>query len=172
MQEDNELIRRYLAGDHKAFDEIHKRYHDAVFRIACMICGSPRHADDIVQEVMTALAKNLSAFKFNSRFFTYLYAITRNTACKYIRQEIRQKIPQPPGREYAVSDPTEITALNSALDRLPEKYRLPLLLKEYENMSYEEIAETVKINTGTVKSRIFYAREKLASLLKEAGCRL
>ena len=129
--------------------------------------------DDIAQDVFITVYRNLNHFRFESQFTTWLYRITVNKCKDYMRKiKIRNIFTPLKEAEEKTGDTTtpessDISGIvQKAIGRLPEKLRVPLLLKDIEGMSYQEIAETVQCEIGTVKSRIFRAREGLRNILK------
>jgi RNA polymerase sigma-70 factor, ECF subfamily len=127
--------------------------------------------DDIAQDVFITVYRNLGKFRFESQFTTWLYRITVNKCKDYLRKKkIRSVFLPIKDTDEAVyeqehtSDISE--AVHKAIARLPEKLRLPLLMKDIEGLSYQDIAETMNCEIGTVKSRIFRAREGLRNMLE------
>ncbi|HMB01550.1 MAG TPA: RNA polymerase sigma factor [Spirochaetota bacterium] len=168
------LIKQAAAGNQYAFNELCAFYYQDVRRFVTYFLGSSCHAEDAVQEVFTALITSLKRYKFQAAFKTYLFAIARNTSRKFLKKIVRENknrslartIPDPrPSSGEKHNMHTEKKRLNQALGRLNSKYREPLLLRELENMSYEEIATTLCLKTGTVKSRINTAKKKMLVLL-------
>ncbi len=128
--------------------------------------------DDIAQDVFLTVYRNLNNFRFESQFTTWLYRITVNKCKDYMRKiKIRNIFTPLTEAEEKTGDTNtpesnDISSIvQKAIGRLPEKLRVPLLLKDIEGMSYQEIAETVQCEIGTVKSRIFRAREGLKNIL-------
>ncbi|HEY6906993.1 MAG TPA: sigma-70 family RNA polymerase sigma factor, partial [Ignavibacteriaceae bacterium] len=135
--------------------------------------NSSNAVDDIAQDVFLTVYRNLNSFRFESQFTTWLYRITVNKCKDYMRKiKIRniftpiKEAEEQIGDTMAFENSDIVVLVHKAIARLPEKLRVPLLLKDIEGMSYQEIAETVQCEIGTVKSRIFRAREGLKSILK------
>ena len=176
--DDKSLIGMTLSGDYKAFETLVLRHKDKVFSISFGMAGSREMAEDITQEVFVRVYLGLNGFKFHSNFSTWLYRITKNVTYNFLKKEHRRhylsieevgnnddnnsvKIDKDIG-DY--EDAKKI-ALTRALENLSEKYKTPLILKEFQNMRYDEISQTLGISIEQVKIRIYRARQKLKSLI-------
>ena len=173
LDDDFSLIERFIEGDESTFRTLVQRHKDKIRNIIYLTLNSNDAVDDIAQDVLITIYKNLKSFRFQSQFSTWLYRITVNKCKDHLRKvKIRSIfIPIKDGEEHPVYIPSmehkDISEIvNQAISKLPEKLRLSLLLKDIEGLSYQEIAETVNCEIGTVKSRIFRAREGLRELLK------
>jgi len=173
LDDDFSLIQRFIEGDESTFKTLVQRHKDKIRNIIYLTLNSSEAVDDIAQDVLITIYKNLKSFRFESQFSTWLYRITINKCKDHLRKVKIRSIFAPikdgdaepeyiPSMEH--KDISEI--VNKAISKLPEKLRLPLLLKDIEGFSYQEIAEAVDCEIGTVKSRIFRAREGLRELLK------
>ncbi|MGA7838876.1 MAG: sigma-70 family RNA polymerase sigma factor [Ignavibacteriaceae bacterium] len=171
--DDFSLIKRFNEGDESIFPGLVRKHKEKVRNIIYLTLGNINSVDDLAQEVFIAVYKNLSHFRFECRFTTWLYRITVNK-CKDHRRKMKIRnvfIPLKETEEDLKYSPDidsgEIQDIvKKAISKLPEKLRIPLLLKDIEGFSYQEIAEFVECEIGTVKSRIFRARESLRELLK------
>jgi RNA polymerase sigma-70 factor (ECF subfamily) len=135
--------------------------------------GNGNLVDDITQEVFITVYRNLKNFRFESQFTTWLYRITVNKCKDHLRKKNVRKIftPIQDGESVSYSgnriEEKDISAVvMDAVSKLPAKLRIPLMLKDIEGFSYQEIAESLQCEMGTVKSRIFRARERLKKILK------
>lgn len=172
LDDDFSLIKRFVEGEETVFKILVHRHKEKVRNIIYLTIGSTDHVDDIAQEVFLTVYKNLSGFRFQSQFTTWLYRITVNK-CKDQLRKIRIRSIFLPIKEdenepgYLPStDSSDIAEIvQKAIKELPEKLRTPLLLKDIEGLSYQEISEAVGCEIGTVKSRIFRAREGLRNIL-------
>jgi RNA polymerase sigma-70 factor (ECF subfamily) len=173
LDDDFSLIKRFIEGDESTFSVLVQRHKEKIRNIIYLTLGNHDLVDDIAQEVLLTIYKNLSRFRFESQFTTWLYRITINKCKDHLRKiNIRhiflsfKDSDEEHGYEQSpeTSDVKEI--VHKAIEKLPDKLRIPLLLKDIEGMSYQEIAESVQCEIGTVKSRIFRARESLKTLLK------
>jgi RNA polymerase sigma-70 factor, ECF subfamily len=173
LDDDFSLIKRFIDGEESVFRLIVQRHKEKVRNIVYLTLNSNDYVDDIAQEVFITVYKNLNQFKFQSQFTTWLYRITVNKCKDHIRKMKIRKIFSPikdvdreAGYNISVEESNTAELVQEAIKKLPDKLRVPLLLKDIEGFSYQEIAETVECEIGTVKSRIFRAREGLKNLLK------
>lgn len=133
----------------------------------------PDVIDDIAQDVFITVFKNLKHFRFESQFTTWLYRITVNKCKDYLRKKAVRRIFSPIKDEeediasFRINEDPDIKEIvRNAIAQLPDKLRIPLVLRDMEGFSYQEIAETLNCEIGTVKSRIFRAREALRKILE------
>ncbi len=173
LDEDFSLIKQFIEGDESVFKNLVQRHKEKVRNIIYLTIGNVDVVDDIAQEVFITVYKNLNKFRFESQFTTWLYRITINKCKDYLRKVKIRRIFIPIDEQhnnysYSSSPENKDTAevVRKAISKLPEKLKVPLMLKDIEGMSYQEIAETVDCEIGTVKSRIFRAREGLKNILK------
>lgn len=181
-QEELDLILRCQKGDQDAFKEIFDQYHKKVYRIAYGMVREREDALDIVQEVFIKLFRSIRNFKGKSKFYTYLYRMTMNTAIDHARKMGRS--PQLKSEEDWAQFPDQIEKgperlffqkeieerVNWAMSKIPGEHRTALVLREVEGLSYKEMAETMGCSIGTVMSRLHYGRKKVQQLLsKELG---
>jgi RNA polymerase sigma-70 factor (ECF subfamily) len=177
---DETLIQRILDGDAYAFEQLVERYQQKVFNIAFRMSGNHEDALDLSQESFLRAYRALHRFKGQSAFSTWLFRIVNNTCIDALRKRKRQPLVvmstdssiETEEGEYQIEFPApegenpEEQTLNKelreqvqlALSRLSEEHRLALVLRDIEGYSYEEIAELLELNIGTVKSRINRAR--------------
>ena len=174
---DEELIARSKGGDKEAFGELVSRYHGRVQATAYRFCSDPHLAEDIAQETFIKIWRNLSRFR-PGNFRSWMYRIAINTAIDYIRRtrpvaglRCLRSGASGDNPEGAVLRLEHAQAIRRAVLRLPPHSRAALILREYESLSYKEIAVALDIPLGTVMSRLNYARNRLradlASLLEE-----
>lgn len=172
INDDFSLIKRFIEGDESTFKTLVHRHKEKVRNIIYLTISRSELVDDIAQEVFITVYKNLKHFRFESRFTTWLYRITVNKCRDYMRKmRIRNifvpvKENEEPGYNHIHENIDIPEIVRNSIYKLPEKLRTPLLLKDIEGFSYQEIADTVQCEVGTVKSRIFRAREGLRNLLK------
>jgi RNA polymerase sigma-70 factor, ECF subfamily len=173
LDDDFSLIQRFIEGDESTFRTLVQRHKDKIRNIIYLTLNSSDSVDDIAQDVLITTYKNLKSFRFESQFSTWLYRITVNKCKDHLRKVKIRSIftPIQDGDDHPVYIPSmehkDISEIvNKAISKLPEKLRIPLLLKDIEGLSYQEISEAVTCEIGTVKSRIFRAREGLRELLK------
>ena len=173
------LVRRVQQGDRSAFDLLVVKYQHKILKLIMRYVRDPSEAMDVAQEAFLKAYRAAPSFRGDSAFYTWLYRIAINTAKNYlvaagrkpthfnldlqdpeqseVLTELRD-LDTPEG--FAQSDEIR-TAINRAIRSLPEELRTAILLREIEGMSYEEIAQTMECPVGTVRSRIFRAREAI-----------
>lgn len=173
LDDDFALIKRFNDGDETTFQVLVTRHKDKVRNIIFLTLSEPDLIDDVAQDVFITVYRNLKNFRYESQFTTWLYRITVNKCKDYLRKKNIRRIFLPIkdeeenfGSVHIDEDSDIRLIIRKAINRLPDKLRIPLVLKDLEGFSYQEIAETVNCEIGTVKSRIFRAREALKKQLK------
>ncbi|CUU01908.1 RNA polymerase, sigma-24 subunit, RpoE [Candidatus Kryptobacter tengchongensis] len=176
-----EIVKRAKDGDEKAFEMIIKKYQNRVANLIFKIIGDSSVVEDLTQDVFLRVIESLRDYKFGSALYTWIYRITVNICIDEIRKRQRSRtyslsdvLTQNPKVEPAHS-PVEKTVerkelreiIENAISKLPLEYKTAIILREFEDLPYEEIAKILKVSVGTVKSRIFRARKLLAEHLKE-----
>jgi len=186
--EDTALIALCRANDHQAFDQLMLKYHKKIFNAAFRILGNYTQADEIAQEVFVRAYRGLAGFKQQSSFLTWLYAITVNLCRNQIKKNCRlacvcQSLDKPLETEEGVIirelpdrnlTPAEAllqkekeSLIQAAINGLDSDFRLVLVLRDIQLLSYEQIAWVLKLNIGTVKSRLHRARVIMQKKLKD-----
>lgn len=183
-QEDIALIARAREGDERAFSALLGKYERAVFSICLRMVRNRDLAADLSQESFIKVFSMLERYNPAYAFSSWLFKITSNLCIDHLRRRRVQTFAMDDPidgekgeiqRQYESSDPNphellvqneKMARLNEAIDRLPDHYRIMLILRHQENLSYEEIATTLEIPLGTVKARIHRAREMLKTGLK------
>ncbi|MBS0315068.1 MAG: RNA polymerase sigma factor RpoE [Burkholderiales bacterium] len=185
---DQELVERVQAGDKRAFDLLVLKYQRKVQRLVARYVRDSGEVDDVVQEAFIKAYRALPGFRGEAAFYTWIYRIAINCAKNYLASPGRRIIAQSdlvndddddaesferqsglhdvatPDAEYASKEIAE--TVNRAMAALPEELRVAITLREIEGMSYDEIAEAMDCPIGTVRSRIFRAREAIAAELR------
>jgi RNA polymerase sigma-70 factor (ECF subfamily) len=171
--DDFSIIKKFIDGDQSAFQILVKRHKEKVRNIVYLTMSNSSLVDDIAQEVFITVYKKLKNFRFESQFTTWLYRITVNKCKDHLRKKNVRRIfmPLQDGEEVShsvtsVEDNDVSKVVMDAVSKLPAKLRIPLLLKDIEGFSYQEIADSLECEMGTVKSRIFRARERLKTILQ------
>ncbi len=170
--DDFSLIKRFIDGEESTFSVLMTKHKEKVRNIIYLTIGDVNNVDDLSQDVFITVYKNLTHFRFECQFTTWLYRIAVNKCKDYLRKmKVRNIfIPMRESEAEAIYSTNEIKEekeiVRKAISKLPDKLRIPLLLKDIEGFSYQEIAESVQCELGTVKSRIYRAREYLRKLLK------
>ena len=185
-QSDLSLVQLAQRGDAGAFDALVRRYQHKVVKLVLGYVRDPAEAEDIAQEAFIKAYRALPRFRGDSAFYTWLYRIAINTAKNVLASRGRSPIQYEVDRSddddhYDVVANLKDTAtpealalteeirsiVTSAIDALPEDLRTAIQLRELEGLSYEEIAAAMECPVGTVRSRIFRAREAIDARLRE-----
>jgi RNA polymerase sigma-70 factor (ECF subfamily) len=164
---DQRLVDHVAREDEDAFRELYDRYADRVFRYAFTLLRDQHLAEEAAQETMIAVWKSAGRFEGRSKVSTWIFGIARNKAFDLVRREKRGD--RTPDLSLVSPDPAPALLrerqVAGAMAELPEPQREVVFLTFYEGLSYGEIAGILKIPEGTVKSRMFHAKKKLAEVL-------
>lgn len=183
-QTDLELVKRAQRGEPGAFDLLVLRYQHKVVKLVARLLRDPAEAEDVAQEAFIKAYRALGSFRGDSAFYTWLYRIAVNTARNAMAS--RQRRPLDYEADLSESEQSMVEArmrhgdtpeaaalseeirstVNHAVEHLPEDLRAAIILREVEGLSYEEIAQAMDCPVGTVRSRIFRAREAIDRSLK------
>lgn len=183
---DQQLVLRVQAGDQKAFELLVVKYQRRIFRLISRFVRDAALAEDVAQETFLRAYRAIGKFRGESQFYTWLYRIAVNTAKKSLSDSgrdpvIRESSTISEDGETFVSGeqltdtetPEAVLAsreiartVNAAMEALPEDLRTAIALREIEGLSYEDIAQAMNCPVGTVRSRIFRAREAIARQLR------
>lgn len=183
-ESDSQLVKRVQAGDKKAYDLLVIKYQHKITGLVGRFVFDPDEAKDVTQEAFIKAYKALASFRGESQFYTWLYRIAINSAKNYLVSKNRR----PPGVDVDLADAVNfeherklkdfetpeasmmsdelMKSVNSSIKSLPEDLRAALTLREYDGLSYEEIAQVMDCPVGTVRSRIFRAREAIDKEIK------
>ncbi len=181
--DDKSLVRAFQEGDEKAFEEIVRRYQRQVANVIYLTMGSRNDVEDLTQEVFLRIYKSIGSVNVELSLFSWIYRIALNLSIDELRRKKFKRMLSIETSEESTSDHSQLLQDESgasddlmaqekkerildALGRLTPAHRTALVLREYEDMSYKEIAETLHITEQAVKSRIFRARDELKELLK------
>lgn len=183
-----DLVKRCQKGDSGAFDELVTRYRTRVFGMVYNMVHNEQDAWDLAQDSFLKAWKSISRFRGKSSFYTWLYRIVMNVTIDWVRKkqikgsgaefddaiELKEidpaskTVPKPDALPSENMERGEIRAqIDRAIAQLSPEHRAVILMKEIEDMQYNEIAEALGCSIGTVMSRLFYARKKLQNLLKD-----
>jgi RNA polymerase sigma-70 factor (ECF subfamily) len=184
--DDRALVRRAKSGDLAAYDELVRRYQERIYATLYHMTANHEDANDLAQEAFIKAYHSLRSFKGDSTFFTWLYRIAVNRTINFLKQRkhkthlslndldfnaehdpdlvalISDKTPR---REAGLAELQE--KLNAAMLQLSETHRLVVALHDVQGLSHEEISRIMDCNVGTVRSRLFYARQQLQCLLSD-----
>lgn len=179
---ENEIIRSVLRGNVNDFEKLVTAYEKNVYNIALKMVGDPDDAADMTQETFIKAYRALSGFRGDSKFSSWLYRIASNVCLDFLRSRSRHPqvslstVDEDDRATFELPDmrqnPEEqlmkklgMEAVRRGLEQLPEQQRQILVLRELGGLSYAELAQTLGLEEGTVKSRIFRARKRLCALL-------
>ena len=187
MKDEKQIIERAKAGDTDAFEQLLVANQDNVYRLALKMTKNEQDALDISQEVFIKMYTSLSGFRGESRFSVWLYRLTYNQCMDFLRKKPGENVislnkEDDSGGEYEMEIPDlrnipednllkkeKTKLIAESIKELPKKQYEVLVMREISDMSYSEIAETLGISEGTVKSRISRARLNLANILVKKG---
>jgi RNA polymerase sigma-70 factor (ECF subfamily) len=181
-----DLVRRAQSGDLAAYDDLVKRYQERIYATVYHMTSNHEDANDLAQDSFIKAFQALKSFKGGSSFYTWLYRIAVNKTINFLKQRknrmhmslndldfntennpdlvalISEKTPR---RDAGLKELQE--KLNAAMLKLSEPHRIVVILHDVQGMSHEEVAQVMDCNIGTVRSRLFYARQQLQSLLTD-----
>ena len=181
------IIKQVLEGDVNAFEGLVKEYEKNVYNLALRMTGDPEDAADMAQDAFIKAYSSLSSFRGDSKFSVWLFRIASNLCLDFLRSRKRRptvslSVENDEGEdmEFEIADESQSPetlleqkltreAVRCGLDSLPPEQRQILLLREIQGLSYEEIAQVLELESGTVKSRIFRARKRLSAFLLREG---
>jgi RNA polymerase sigma-70 factor (ECF subfamily) len=167
----DEWVQQAAAGNVGAFAQLVQAFRPQVLRVAYGVVGSPSEAEDVAQDVFVKVWQRLGSYEIEGAFSSWLYRITVNTAIDTLR---RRREEAPLGEDHLADDPlpeqamlrqSEREVVRQAVAALPVNARAALVLREYEQLTYQEIAAVLDIPVGTVMSRLNYARQTLKKRL-------
>ena len=179
---DEELIKRFQNGDENAYIELVNRYRDKILNFIFNYIGDFEISEDIVQDTMVKLYQKKHYYKEIAKFSTWLYTIAKNLANTELRKKKQRKttilshiskddkpydIPSDqPGTHQEIESEITSKIIRNAIDQLTDKFRTVILLRDIQELSYEDISSIVGVPIGTIKSRINRARLQLQIELK------
>jgi RNA polymerase sigma-70 factor (ECF subfamily) len=169
----SEILASCRAGDRDAFRSLYGMHKDRVYSIALYFFhGDPSSAADVTQQVFLKLMTNIHQFRGDSEFSTWLYRLVVNTCMDSARRrkstaELTDTVAQPARQEDEYHRNETARSVQAAVAALPEKFRIAVLLRYFEDFSYEQMAEALDCSMGTVASRLNRGHRLLAERLKE-----
>lgn len=173
---DEQLIAQVAKGDEKAFEQLVQKYQQAVFSTIYRYIGNSDDVQDLAQEVFIKVWRNATKFQGKAKFSTWLYRITANHCINYRRKNkhkhasLDEMAEQGQTPDALIVEPDwkqtrDAALIRTAVDELPERQRMALILAQYEGQSYKEIAEIMQVSVSSVESLIFRARSALKDKL-------
>ncbi len=181
---DEDLIVQVQQGQRKAYDELVARYKGRLFSFILRMVKNPDLAEELTQETLIRVYINAAKYREIARFSTWVFTIATNLVRNKMRQRSRRpwtiSLNPAPDEDEMPVDPADDRAdasadvqraelaqlINEATSKIPEKYRIPFLLREVDQLSYEEIQQVTGLKLGTVRSRINRARNRFRQLIK------
>jgi RNA polymerase sigma factor (sigma-70 family) len=186
LVEESALVARARRGDLAAYDDLIKRYQERIYATIYHMTSNHEDANDLAQDSFIKAYQALKSFKGGSSFYTWLYRIAVNKTINFLKQRKNRQhmslndldfnAEHDPDLVALISDNTPRRAagltelqekLNEALLKLSEPHRLVVVLHDVQGLSHEEIAKVMECNIGTVRSRLFYARQQLQAMLTD-----
>ena len=174
MIDENLLIRDAKNGDLEAFRQIISSLETRLYRVALFLCGEREEAKDLLQETFLGLYQSLPNFKGKSGIYTYAYRILLNLHHKRLRKKrkitisfaegVKITYPGLPSAAESFAEKEKKERVRAGIARLPALFQEIIVLRYLEELSYQEIAEILKVNEGTVKSRLFKAKNLLRKI--------
>jgi RNA polymerase sigma-70 factor (ECF subfamily) len=186
LPDERKLVKRAKAGDMGAYDELVRLYQERIYATIYHMTSNHEDANDLAQETFIKAYQALKSFKGDSSFFTWVYRIAVNKTINFLKQrknkthmslnDLDLNAEHNPDLVALISDKTprrEVNLaelqekLNAAMQKLSDVHRLVVTLHDEQDLSHEEIGKIMDCNTGTVRSRLFYARQQLQAYLSD-----
>jgi RNA polymerase sigma-70 factor (ECF subfamily) len=185
LKQEEGWIRACQGGDLSGLERIYEKYHRQLYAYLFAMLRSPHQAEDVTQDIFVKLHAQIGSYRFQSPFHHWLFRLARNQAIDNLRREkvrsttsldaepiegtpMRERVPgkaKDAAEELVAGERAE--QVRRAVQSLPESFREVVVLREWDDLAYEEIAERLDLSVGTVKSRLFRARSLLEKKLKD-----
>lgn len=176
---DEELVKKCLSGEEAAFEVLVKRYEKQIFSLAYRLCGDYDEAGDLAQEAFLHIYRVLNKFSDDRKFFPWMYRVAHNVCVNTLTKRPKETVPIEDfasfdfGEEGRTDSPEETflqaetgSIIREAISELPENYRLPVMYRFLEDLSYQEIADKLEVPVSTIETRLFRGRQMLQKKLK------
>jgi RNA polymerase sigma factor (sigma-70 family) len=183
---DVDLVRAARDGDMRAYDQLVQRYQERLYATIYHMTSNHEDANDLAQETFIKAFSALRSFKGDSSFYTWVYRIAVNKTINFLKQRKSRQSMSLNDLDFNVENDPDLVALvsdktprrdialvelqeklNAAMQKLSDVHRLVVTLHDVQDLSHEEIADIMECNVGTVRSRLFYARQQLQALLSD-----
>lgn len=184
--EDLALVKRAKNEDATAYDELIRRYQERIYATIYHMTSNHEDANDLTQETFIKAYRALKSFKGDSSFYTWVYRIAVNKTINFLKQRKNRYHMSLNDLDFSVENDPDLVALisdktprrdlnlselqdklNAAMQKLSEAHRMVVILHDIQGLSHDEIAEMMNCNVGTVRSRLFYARQQLQATLSD-----
>ncbi|WKZ68433.1 MAG: RNA polymerase sigma factor [Melioribacteraceae bacterium] len=173
---DFELVKKFLIGDESAFNKLAANYQKKIYWHARRMLGNHLDADEVTQEVLIVLYEKLHTFNFQSSLFTWIYRITSTRSLNFIKKKSIKKFLMLDDSDTTdlasnndimqnIEDKEKLDKLNNVLQKLPAKQREIFIMRQFDQLSYEEIAEIKNKSIGTLKANYFHAIKKVTEMM-------
>ncbi|QQS34628.1 MAG: RNA polymerase sigma factor [Ignavibacteriales bacterium] len=176
---DFDLVKEFIAGDESAFNKLIKKYQQKIYWHARRMSGNHLDADEIVQEVLVTLYNKLHTFEFKSSLYTWIFRITSTRSLNFLKKRSIRKIFNFSENDNEIRTKAadgslineieaneQIEKINFCLQKLPVKQREVFILRNFDELSYEEISKVTGKSIGGLKSNYFHAVTKMAEMMK------
>jgi len=186
LPDESELVRRAREGDLSAYDDLMRRYQERIYATIYHMTSNHDDANDLAQEAFIKAFHALKSFKGGSSFYTWIYRIAVNKTINFLKQRKNRTHMSLNDLDFNAENDPDLVALvsdknprrdaglaelqeklNAAMQKLSDHHRLVVTLHDVQGMSHEEIAKIMGCNIGTVRSRLFYARQQLQALMSD-----
>ena len=186
ITDESELVRKAREGDMDAYDSLVRRYQERIYSTIYHMTSNHEDANDLAQEAFIKAYQALKSFKGGSSFYTWVYRIAVNKTINFLKQRKNRASMSLNDLDFNAEHDPDLVALvsnntprrdaglaelqqklNEGLQKLSEQHRLALTLHDVQGMSHEEIAQIMDCNVGTVRSRLFYARQQMQAFLSD-----
>lgn len=176
LNNDFELIKSFINGDESAFNRLAVKYQEKIYWHARRMTGNHLDADEIVQEVLIVLYNKLKTFEFKSAIYTWIYTITNTRSINYLkRKSLRSffSLDEITNKKFDQNDVIDdieskqkIKNIENAMQKLPVKQREVFIMRNFDELSYEEISQITGKSIGTLKANHFHALNKIKEMVK------
>jgi RNA polymerase sigma-70 factor (ECF subfamily) len=185
-ESDVELVKAARGGDMRAYDQLVQRYQERIYATVYHMTSNHEDANDLAQETFIKAYSALKSFKGDSSFYTWVYRIAVNKTINFLKQRKNKTSLSLNDLDFNIENDPELVAfvsentprraialaelqgkLNAALQKLSDVHRMVVTLHDVQGLSHEEIADIMDCNVGTVRSRLFYARQQLQAYLSD-----
>ena len=173
---DYELVQSASAGDEKAFEELVSRYKNLVYSVILRMVADAEDANDLAQEVFIKVYRNLDKYSPEFKFSTWVMRIATNTVIDFRRKkkqafvsmdDMETELPDIATPENTYLEKEEKEILKNAINKLPDMYKLPIVMYHLEGMSYQEISSSLGVGMSKIKNRIFRGRKLLKDMINK-----